>query len=121
MSFFSDEALQSVWEKGLIVPNYNEDLYRKDACGAWIFKKDYGNDKSIYGWEVDHIFSVSKGGDDRIENLRPMQHQNNVSKGNDFPSYVGAVTSDGNRNIDSCIYFRITKEKQKELENIYKQ
>ena len=35
--------------------------------------------------------------DDRMENLRAMQYENNISKGDDFPSYMSAVTAEGVR------------------------
>ena len=52
---FSDEVVQRVWEKGRIVSNYDKDKYRKDQCGAWITRAQYGNRDSMYGWEIDHI------------------------------------------------------------------
>ena len=102
-----DSMKQKVWEKGQKVEGFDPGLYRKDPCGAWIVWDKYGVQDNIYGWEIDHIYPQSRleklgFGEDAIsdlQNLRPMQHQNNASKGDDYPSYVAVVTSEGNKNI----------------------
>lgn len=33
---FTDNDKISAWSKASIVDGYNENLFRKDACGAWI-------------------------------------------------------------------------------------
>lgn len=99
---------KSVWQKGQAVEGFNPDLYRKDPCGAWIVWDKYGVQDSIYGWEIDHIYPKSKleargfraEQIDDLRNLRPMQHSNNANKGDDYPSYMCAVTSEGNKNIN---------------------
>lgn len=56
-----------------------------DACRNLIKRFEYGNTKSPYGWEIDHIRPVSMGGRDNIENLRPLQWRTNRTKGDNFP------------------------------------
>jgi hypothetical protein len=54
------------------VPNNDPKDWRKDQCGAWIARNQYGNRNSRYGWEVDHIKPESEGGGDELSNLRPI-------------------------------------------------
>ena len=77
---FSDTIVQQVWEKGHIVSGYDPAFVRKDQCGAWIKRFDYGNRQSQYSWEIDHITPESNGGGDELSNLRPLQWHNNASK-----------------------------------------
>lgn len=111
-------TINMVWEKGTVVKGVNKDLFRMDACGAWIKKDLYGID-NLYGWEIDHIYPQSKGGKDDIENLRPLQHQNNASKGDDYPSYMAVVISDGNRNIETNQQFTVNEDVQKAIKKLY--
>jgi len=37
---------------------------------------------SPYGWEIDHIFPVSRGGLDVFPNVRALHWRNNVRRGN---------------------------------------
>jgi hypothetical protein len=91
---FSDADVQKVWEKGKTVPGRDPAQFRHDECGAPIARGQYGNRKSVYGWEIDHI---SPGGSDAISNLRPLQWQNNVAKSDGKLKCV--VTSNGNNNV----------------------
>jgi len=84
---FPDAYVQAVWEKGIIDPNQNKDVYRKDACGNWILRSAYGDTNSNYGWEIDHIFPKSKGGTDDLGNLQPLQWAENRHKSDTLPMY----------------------------------
>lgn len=103
----SDELKRTVWEKARVVDGFNSDMYRKDACGAWIVWNKFGVQDNAYGWEIDHIYPMSRlvtaGFSEEeiwdVRNLRPLQHQNNASKRDDYPSYTAVVTSDGNKNV----------------------
>lgn len=74
---WTKQQIEDVWNKGTVVSNNKSTEWRKDECGAWMARNQYGNRKSSYGWEIDHI---SPGGSDSIGNLRPLQWQNNVDK-----------------------------------------
>jgi hypothetical protein len=76
----TDEIIQKVWEKGLTVSGNDPKIWRKDQCRAWIRRRFYGNRKSQYGWEIDHIKPKDDGGTDDLFNLRPLQWMNNAEK-----------------------------------------
>lgn len=97
MADFTSEEIQKVWEKGEAVKGYDEDKWRKDQCGAWIYRHSYGNRQSDYGWECDHIKPDSKGGSDALYNIRPLHWKNNASR--QAGRLKTIVTSNGNINI----------------------
>ncbi len=123
----SDEKKMSVWQKGQIVKGVNPDIFRKDPCGAWIMWDKYGKKDNIYGWEIDHIkpqsmlakLGFSQLLIDDLKNLRPMQHQNNESKSDDYPSYVAVVTSEGNRNVYKENPMTVNEETRNILDKLY--
>lgn len=118
MANFSDEVIQQVWNKGTKVDEYDSSKYRKDVCGAWMQRDKYGEEHT-YGWEIDHVYPTSKGGDDDLVNLRPMQWENNRSKADDYPSYNAAVTSDGNKNVSKEQGFTVNADLQSALKKEY--
>lgn len=89
---FDVMAVDAVWQKGVVIPGTNPNLIRKDSQGFWIERYNYGDTtRGGTGWEIDHIISVDDGGGDHLDNLQPMQWQNNRS---------GADHSDANRGCD---------------------
>ena len=77
---FSEDVVEQVWQKATYVSAENEkNGFRKDQCPAWIQRNKYGSRNSTYGWEIDHITPVSRGGTDSVSNLRPLQWENNVA------------------------------------------
>ena len=114
-----ESTIQFVWEKGVTVKDFDPNLVRKDACGAWIVRNAYGNKNNVYGWEIDHVYPISLGGDDDEKNLRPMQWENNKSKSNDYPSYVAAIQAEENGNIQKNVQYTINEDLQKELSALY--
>ncbi len=73
---FSEETIQSVWEKGEIVTKYDANRFRKDQSGAWMRRLSYGDKNTMLGWEIDHNTPESEGGGDELSNLRPLQWRN---------------------------------------------
>lgn len=123
----TEQLKQAVWGKGVKVPNYAPDKYRKDACGAWIAWERYGDKHSPYGWEIDHIYPESKlklrrfaqESIDDLSNLRPLHWKNNASKGADYPTYHSVVKAVDNHNEDIDDTFEVNIEIQKKLKEMY--
>ncbi|MBD5437297.1 MAG: HNH endonuclease [Treponema sp.] len=117
---FDKETIDSIWNKGISVDGYDETRIRKDCCGAWIVKDAYGNRDDDFGWEIDHVYPKSLGGDDDHDNLRPMNCHNNKSKQDDYPSYKSSIIADGTKNIFSEEQFTVNENLQEILKNLYK-
>ena len=70
-----------VWRKGKPIRGRDPRQVRRDAKGNTIKYSEYGNRDSEFGWEIDHIRRVARGGTDRLPNLRPLQWEENVGRG----------------------------------------
>lgn len=124
---WSEDQIQNVWDHAIAVDGYDMNRFRKDACGAWIIRDKYGDKDSLYGWEIDHIVPQSlleeKGFNqnsiDNPLNLRALQHDNNASKSDDYPSYTAVVTSEGTENIQSWKFLVVNAKKQEILKKLY--
>lgn len=122
-----DELKLKAWRNAVIVTDYDANKFRKDACGAWIMWDKYNVTDSVFGWQIDHIYPQSKlkergFSQDAIDNpvnIRAMQHQNNQSKGTDYPDYMAVVTSQDNRNVQQRTSLSINAKKQAELKQLY--
>lgn len=89
---WSASDLLAVWKEGKIVVGQPSDKWRQDKCGALISYSNYGT-TGKYGWEVDHIKPVSLNGPDRLENLQPLQWENNRHKSDNYPHWSCKISS----------------------------
>lgn len=83
----SEQTKSLVWNKGRQINGLDPRVWRSDACGHRMKYGDHGNTSSNYGWEIDHIFPTSRGGDNNLENLQPLYWENNRRKGDTYPWY----------------------------------
>ena len=71
---FNCEVQDRAWDNGEIVRGNDPCLWRKDEFGAWLYRLDYGNRRSSYGWEI--LDSQQHG----LSVVRPLHWQNYVDQ-----------------------------------------
>jgi hypothetical protein len=76
----TEEIIQQVWEKGIVVANNDPKSLRKDECEAWISRSDYRRQQYSFGWEINYVHSATLNDGQALSNLRPMQWKNNLHK-----------------------------------------
>lgn len=88
---FSEEDKRLAWSKAFAVPGRDPRVIRKDNCGAWIKWTEYGNTDNEWGWEIDHIYPVARGGTNIHTNLQALHWKNNRAKGDSITGFKPAV------------------------------
>ena len=123
-----EELKDIAWKGARIVDNHDPNIERMDACGAWIHYADFENHESDLGWDIDHVYPISKlrllkvPRDlwNHVTNIRAMHWKNNQSKANAFPTYITKVQSEGEKNIESERTFYIEESLQYSLRCLFK-
>ena len=87
---FDEATIEAVWKKGTPEPGLSS--FRKDVCGASMQRNKYGTTEK-YGWEIDHKKPVAQGGTDNLDNLQPLQWENNRHKGDNYPKWDCKIKS----------------------------
>jgi hypothetical protein len=82
---FCEEMKAKVWSKAKIVKGKDPAQIRKDKFGNDIHYNKYGNINSENGWEIDHSKPKAKKGTDHINNLQPLQWNENRLKSDIYP------------------------------------
>lgn len=116
---FTLEAIEKAWEKARMVDGFDPNMFRQDACGAWIQKDMFSQPGSMFGWGVDMILPLSMGGSPIEENIRALNYRNLMSKGNDYPSYKAVYTADGLENKETELYLTVNQKTRSKLKKFF--
>lgn len=95
---YTEQEIEAAWQNGQIVGKFPPAKWRKDACGAWLSREQYGNHNSMFGWEIDRITPETQGSTDAPPTLLPLQWKNAALKSNG--RLTGAITAYGGENIE---------------------
>ena len=112
----TEEEIEKAWAKAEPYleskhKNAQEEL-RKDYAGALIRRNEYGK-QTDFGWEVDHLKPLSKGGTYDEGNLYPSHWKNNRRKSDNYPNWETEVTSQGDKNIEKVQHWTVKKSDAK--------
>lgn len=116
------------WQSACPIPGYDKNRIRQDACGALIAYADFNDHKSMFGWEIDHIYPVFKlkqlGISEKLWdnplNIRAFHWKNNRSKGSSYPMYTSAVIGYGDTNMEQQNVFWVSEPLQDSLRSLFK-
>ena len=112
MNSYSEQQKKDAWSKAQ--PSVDPGQWRIDANGAWIKYDVYGNDKSPYGWTIDHIIPKklfkNESNAEIPENRWALHKKNNESKAGYFPKFKFVVTRDDTKNISTEIEKYLEKD-----------
>jgi hypothetical protein len=75
---YSKEIIAQVWQKARAMAGTDSDEWRQDECGAWMHFDKYGSEASDFGWK---IVTVSAGGSEQVDHLRPYHRDNDFDVG----------------------------------------
>ncbi len=73
---FDSDKIGEVWRSISDCRGYQKCI---DPWNREIHRNEYGKETK-YGWNIDHVFPVSRGGTNKIENLQPLHWKSNDEK-----------------------------------------
>jgi 5-methylcytosine-specific restriction endonuclease McrA len=74
------------------VTGQNPEVIRKDVYGSVMQWEKYGDCSSAFGWQIDHIIPLARGGSDTLDNMQPMHWENNQYKADRMPTVVSLLS-----------------------------
>ena len=80
----ASDKVKAVWDKGKEIPDFDSNVWRWDICGE-VMKFNQHGKQTENGWEIDHKKPEAKDGSDDIDNLQPLQWENNRRKSDNYP------------------------------------
>lgn len=104
-TLWTAQQIEDVWNKGEIISNFNPSLYRKDYAGALMYRNSFLNhvrlndDVKSFNWTIVHQKPLVAGGTNDISNLVPLNNNNAISKGDNYPKWKTTVFYNGKENI----------------------
>lgn len=99
---YTEDLIWQIWAKAEIFAGNDPVFWRKDVCGAWIFRGDYKNRDSEYGWVIGRIKPLDKGGSDDFSNLYPL-HWANTTRDSEGHIICKATAAGIHNNMNSNI------------------
>jgi hypothetical protein len=88
-----DEALiAEVWKRARATMDQDPNEWRKDECGAWMYREHYGSPASEFGWWIADVSLGKEGGP---ENLRAFHKGNSFDVSNGAPRCTVTADRDG--------------------------
>jgi hypothetical protein len=76
---FDAANIEQVWSRAPLSSDHPP--LRVDAFGALIWKEGFGNTNSRFGWDIGYKRPLGNGEQDDLENLQPVQWENNRRNG----------------------------------------
>ena len=80
------------WVKDFWENEFGENNAACDFAGYEIWKESYGQPRSQYGWNIDHILPTSIGGTDHAYNLQITSIFSNSQRGNRMSFWIDGVS-----------------------------
>lgn len=87
---YSEAVVDKVWERARVATDLDPTVWRKDECGAWIRRDQYGSLHSDYGWKIEHTKAAA--GD--VEHMRAF-HRDNAFNANTGSAICRVVEDHG--------------------------